>query len=117
VNASLVLHELRRRGLSVQAEGDRLRFRGPTAELTAKVVEIARGCKNELLTLLNAVELDPNLVHIADDLVHSTPGFGPHRDEGGPNSRTKSEDAISEAEQGKGREVKRNSEFGPLGPP
>ena len=52
MNARIVLHECRRRGISVRLDGDDVRFRGPADGLTAELVECARRLKPELVALL-----------------------------------------------------------------
>lgn len=113
MNAALVLHEIRRRGVEVRAEGDRLRFRGPAGEIRPALVDLARRHKAALLALLTG----ENLVHIAGSVVHPDPESGPPNSEGGPGEWTKPVAITPGEDTGRDGEESTDSKSGPLGPP
>jgi hypothetical protein len=52
VSALALLTDLRRRGVEIEAAGDRLRWRAPRGTVTAEVLEALRKAKPEILSIL-----------------------------------------------------------------
>jgi hypothetical protein len=108
MNVALLLHECRRRGIELRAEGDAIGFRAPKGAMTVDLAETIAAHREGLRDALAGEATEARGVTGSGPGPHGAglvPGFGPHGPACGPGMWTKDavatpcQDAVGEAEE------------------